>query len=289
MRYLFLLLISLATIGAANAQEVCDNAVDDDADGLIDLNDTTDCVCNAVIGGGEVSSLIPNPSFEEYDCLPTWYSQLDCAETWSQATGSTSDYFYVGSYMPYWIDQPLPGGGNACVGGYICPDYMEYIGACLPEPMLAGTSYSINMSVAAVTQINDLADTTTNILSTIELTLWGYDQCPNWPIAAWLCPEPEGWTVLGTATYTPSGQWSTVNITFTPTYDVEAVMIGSPCVTPTDYPSVSNNALGYFLYDNLTLNQTSTTSCSLAIPTAWPRSISGTTRALRSLAARTVC
>ncbi len=77
-----------------HAQEICNNAIDDDFDGLIDLNDTTDCVCTGVLsGGGQVESLLPNPSFEDFDCIPTTYSQLDCASVWSQATGATSDYF----------------------------------------------------------------------------------------------------------------------------------------------------------------------------------------------------
>ena len=40
-------------------EEICDNAIDDDNDGLIDLNDS-DCACILV----EPVSLIPNPSFE---------------------------------------------------------------------------------------------------------------------------------------------------------------------------------------------------------------------------------
>ncbi len=254
MRSLLLTLFVLALV-PLRAQEICNNAIDDDSDGLIDLNDTTDCTCVTIIGGEGVESIIPNPSFEDYDCLPTWYSQLDCADTWEQATYSTSDYFYVGSYMPYWIPQPLPNGGNACVGGYICPDYMEYIGACLLQPMVAGTSYTINLSIAGVLQTIDLADTVLNTLSNVDITLWGYSQCPTWPIGAPLCPEPDGWTVLATVNYDPSGAWTPVTMTFTPTYDVQAVMIGSPCTPPADYPAVFNTDLAYMLYDGLTLNQ----------------------------------
>lgn len=253
--------LALCCIGtltsSALAQEICDNAIDDDGNGLTDLNDTTGCACNAVIGGNGVSSILPNSSFEDYDCLPTTYSQLDCADTWAQATWSTSDYFYTGSYMPSFIQQPLPGGGNGCVGGYICPDYMEYIGGCLLQPMVTGTSYSLSMSMAAVLVDNMLQNTTPMNLSPVDITIWGYNACPSWPVNASLCPEPEGWTALGTVSYTPDNAWSPVTITFTPTYDVQAIMIGSPCVPPADYPSVSSSWLAYFLYDNLTLNESS--------------------------------
>ena len=54
--------------------EICDNAIDDDLDGLIDLNDP-DCTCEST----EPVSLIPNPSFEDLDCCPDNRSQLNCA------------------------------------------------------------------------------------------------------------------------------------------------------------------------------------------------------------------
>jgi len=67
-----------ASIYAQNT-EICDNGVDDDQDGLIDLNDE-DCACQII----EPISLIPNPSFENQTCCPTNRSQMDCAETWIQ-------------------------------------------------------------------------------------------------------------------------------------------------------------------------------------------------------------
>lgn len=57
--------------------EICNNAVDDDNDGLIDLNDP-DCVCEVL----EPISLIPNPSFEDMNCCPNDRSQLNCAAVW---------------------------------------------------------------------------------------------------------------------------------------------------------------------------------------------------------------
>ena len=85
------LLVFLLSFSVVYGQEICDNGIDDDADGLIDLNDP-DCVCSSAI----ISSLIPNPSFEDMDCCPTSYSQLNCASIWSQATSATSDYFNCG-------------------------------------------------------------------------------------------------------------------------------------------------------------------------------------------------
>ncbi len=58
----------------AMSQEICDNAIDDDADSLVDLNDP-DCKCESLLP----SSLIPNPSFEEMTCCPIENERLDCA------------------------------------------------------------------------------------------------------------------------------------------------------------------------------------------------------------------
>ncbi|MEN8794912.1 MAG: hypothetical protein ABF294_10740 [Flavobacteriales bacterium] len=42
----FLILILILFSGFSFSQEICDNGIDDDGDGLIGLNDTLDCRCN---------------------------------------------------------------------------------------------------------------------------------------------------------------------------------------------------------------------------------------------------
>ena len=71
---LFALFILTCVSYQIEAQEICNNAIDDDGDGFIDFNDE-DCVCNALLP----SSLIPNPSFEDMTCCPTQNEQLECA------------------------------------------------------------------------------------------------------------------------------------------------------------------------------------------------------------------
>jgi hypothetical protein len=51
-------------ITSVHMSEICDNAIDDDNDGYIDINDP-DCICEIV----KPESLIPNPSFEEKKLL----------------------------------------------------------------------------------------------------------------------------------------------------------------------------------------------------------------------------
>ena len=83
-------------------EEICDNALDDDEDGLIDLNDP-DCDCPVL----EPVSAIPNPSFEDMNCCPQDISQLSCADTWIQASEATTDYLHTCGWMG-WEELPPP-------------------------------------------------------------------------------------------------------------------------------------------------------------------------------------
>ena len=148
--------LMLVCIGTMCAQEICTNGVDDDNDGLIDLNDSEDCACTSV---SSVTSLLPNPSFEQYDCLPIVLGELSCADTWEQATIASTDYFLnvPGGLWDEIIPLPLPDGVG--VGGFVISSYPidedgteatynEYIGGCLLAPMEAGVEYTIQMSLA---------------------------------------------------------------------------------------------------------------------------------------------
>ena len=250
-KYLYSLAFAALTISGLHAQEICDNGIDDDADGLIDLNDTTDCGGDIVDG---LPYLLPNRSFELFDCLPVTYTQLECADTWSQATDGTSDYFRTESYMPAFIPQPLPFEGNGCVGGYICPDYMEYIGGCLTEPLVAGSTYTLHLSITGVEVDNQLQFTDPLDLGPVDITVWGLDNCPAWPLPTLLSPESLGWSVVGTATYTPTTAWTELDISLEPGINTNAIMFGSPSY-PVDYPDAFSPFLGYMLYDEMSVSE----------------------------------
>jgi hypothetical protein len=81
--YIFPLLFLLIQFASAQNVEICNNGIDDDGDGLIDLNDP-DCDCSGFSNSTTVPSLIPNPSFEQMNCCPSSYSQMSCATTWVQ-------------------------------------------------------------------------------------------------------------------------------------------------------------------------------------------------------------
>jgi gliding motility-associated-like protein len=266
VRYGLLLVAGLCAT-AVSAQEICNNALDDDADGLIDLNDTADCVCNG-FSAGTVPSLIPNPSFEVYDCVPDSLSELACAEAWQQATDATTDYLLnvPGALWDVDIPQPLP-DGIGIAGGVINPAYREYLGACLTAPMEAGVEYTLRMRVAAGAAQGDSIDGWDYVdippVGAVDITLFGSASCPGWPVIPVFNGDcvvgVDDWAELGAMTYVADGTWLTVTITFVPATDILAVMIGAPCGTavPGSFSLTPDNPYyAYFLYDDLTLNET---------------------------------
>lgn len=242
----FILFILLVFPSALLAQEICDNGIDDDGDGMIDLNDTADCNCSAI--QDEVASLIPNPSFEDTLCCPSSYSQMHCAESWIQASDATSDYYNLcghtviggtgwNAHAPPVI--PLPGGGSGYVGFYNNGDtgwagriYKEYIGACLDAPLLAGQDYRISFFLSWAKGRD-----------TFTLSLFGTPTCYDLPWFGTNCPitsNPSGaaWSELGRETVVlptanigvdSNNVWKKVTIQFTAPTDIYAVALGPSC------------------------------------------------------------
>jgi gliding motility-associated-like protein len=267
MKKILSLVLMFFLVSLSYSQEVCDNAIDDDNDGLIDLNDL-DCSCGQSIS---VPSLIPNPSFEEYDYCPTNYSQLDAASNWIQATYSTSDYFntnlldgtgtcdFVLEAMEYHQLDDFP-NGNACVGALYLRDWNEYVGTTLLSTLVAGTNYKITLNIAAMV-INPYGEHTDEDITSYEpvnVTIYGCNNGTNLPVPTTISPNlaDPTWFEIGHVTYSPTLEWSTVTIDFTPTFNVNAVMIGPPPILPNTYPFSNIDVYPYFLYDNLLLNET---------------------------------
>ncbi len=230
-------------------EEICDNAIDDDGDGLIDLNDP-DCDCPVV----EPVSLIPNPSFEEMNCCPSDRSQLYCSDTWIQASDATTDYLHTCGYMG-WPDFPPPlpfPDGDAIVGfrdGRVLqqnnpqPGWKEYAGACLLAPLQANTQYRFEFYVGFV-----------NLQSSppINITFFGTPDCENLPFGGnndfFGCPtNGPGWVELGAVRLQGSHSWVLGEITVVPEQDIYAIAIGPSCQNTSSLRST------YYFFDNLVL------------------------------------
>jgi gliding motility-associated-like protein len=78
------------------------------------------------------------------------------------------------------------------------------------------------------------------------------------------CPTLlEEWVELGHTTFSALLTWQTITIQFTPTTDIQAVMIGGPCEVPIEFSAAFNIYNPYFFIDNLLLNETSLFSSSI--------------------------
>ncbi len=252
-RYLLIFFLSVSLLSSSPLHEtrlgpeICDNALDDDGDGKIDLNDP-DCDCPEV----KPISLIPNPSFEKMNCCPTNRSQLNCSETWIQASEATTDYLHTCGWMGWdHMPPPLPfPDGMACVGyrngrfnNVVQPGWKEYTGACLASPLRTGTTYRFEFYIGFTQAIYSPPTT---------VVFFGSTDCKNLPFgvgnAGYGCPtNGAGWKQLGSTQVSGVNEWKKVNLTVTPTEDIYAIAIGPDCV--------DLNASGdiYYFFDNLVL------------------------------------
>lgn len=229
-------------------EEVCDNAIDDDNDGLIDINDP-DCTCETI----SLESIIPNPSFEDQNCCPSNHSQMNCAEGWIQPSIGTSDYMHHCGYeyeaVQYTSLNEFPDGEGAI--GFLAgrdPDgkmHLEYIGTCLNQPILKGTTYVLKFHVGFLDEM---------FSPPIRLAVYGTPSCDNLPFTEIEADCPlayPDWFIIGLEEIDSDGAfnvWREFSMTIRPNMDINAIVIGADCVFGS-----SEEGIGYLL-DNLILN-----------------------------------
>lgn len=267
-----LVLLTFLFSSSLLAQEICDNGIDDDGDGLIDLNDP-DCECSDILTG--TNSLIPNPSFEDTLCCPINYSQLSCAATWIQASDATSDYYnacgytYIRRPVHSPPASPIPGNGNGYVGFYNTSrsrppggastngTYKEYVGSCLRRPLRNGQVYTLDFFLSWA-----------HGSDTLIVSIFGTPNCSELPWNGYGCPllSNGSWVELGKDTvvlpkaeisldsngnfldYDSNNLWTPVTISFTTPTDIYAVALGPSC------DSTKSELENYYYADELTLS-----------------------------------
>lgn len=227
--FYFLCIFFLADF--AFTQEICNNGIDDDNDQLIDLNDP-DCDCPDI----PIFSMIPNPSFEEYDCCPSDLAQMECATGWIQASKGTSDYMNLCG----WYDQsrtppplPIPHGQGLVriIDGYLGEEryeqtpYKEYVGACLNEKMDKNKTYKLTLDIGFKNQ---------NLSPDFRLGIFGTSDCAKLPFGgadSVDCPTRyDGWQLIDEVEVNNiPNSWSQLEFTLDPEFDVRAIAIGPSC------------------------------------------------------------
>lgn len=247
------------------AQEICQNGIDDDQDGFLDMDDP-DCLCyNAATFP---ASLLSNSSFEEKESCPTDIGQFSLLKNWTAGTGGSPDYFNCGYKWQSAIEANLTASaGTGYVGALFTPGWKEYIGTCLEQPLAAGISYQLALDVAMLTVDADgkaCGGKQPGDFPPVEIIIYGNKHCSALQQPGNLgCPtggdtqtSTQGgnpsWEIIGSIVYTPSDFWQKQIIYFTPSISVSAIMIGPPCTLPSAYTDFTCQP--YVVYDDLVLN-----------------------------------
>ncbi len=217
--------------------EDCSNAIDDDNDGLIDINDP-DCECEKAS-----PNRIPNPSFEYFNSCPYSNSQLDFATPWVQPFPRSSDFYHeCGEKMDPWM-LPFPDGQGAA-GFYAGTEALkEYLGICLAEPLEKDSTYLIKFYIGFVSLSNSPG---------MELTFFGSPNCASFPTEYVDCPSDQaGWQELNSvyvSTVSRVPSWLEFEIELNPTSETRSLIIGAPC-------EFDGKFEGYYYIDNLRLRE----------------------------------
>lgn len=251
----------------SSAQENCNNGIDDDGNGKIDLNDSN-CVCSNTTS----SNFINNYNFEQMIFCPNKFSQFNAAANWFLPSTGTSDYINSCDFIPVSaVDAgiyPLPSSnGNGVAGILASQDYKEFIAICTNTTLIAGQKYQLNFDIASSTSgrtvfwnpnIGEACNNGNLNAGKIDITLYGRPDC-NTSTPANTNNYPPGWQPLGTATYLPSKNWNQLSIIFTPATDVNSIMLGPPFELPDTYLKEADyfSCFPYFYFDNLILNNAS--------------------------------
>ncbi len=226
------------------AQEDCTNGIDDDNDGLIDLQDD-ECQCLSPTGYYFLED------FENNVCCPQYFTSvgnpfgIECLNGMSAASVGTPDYFHTCGYLgglmgpdPPVIPLPMPSGMGAA-GTVVMPNNVEYIGTCLPSPLVAGVPYEFSVYVGFNTN-NTFASN-----SPLLINIYAANNCSsNFPSSQIFClGQDPNWVVIGSMTVSGNiGEWVQVSTTITPGINYEAIAFGAPC----NYASGNN----YYFFDD---------------------------------------
>lgn len=264
MKFIYLVL-AIGLSGPLLAQEICQNGIDDDLDGSIDMADP-DCLCyNAT---AYPASLISNSSFEEMANCPTEIGQFSLLKNWTAATGGSPDYFNCDYGWESATEANLHASdGTGYVGALFTPGWKEYIGTCLQQPLVAGVPYQLVLDVAMLTVDADGKSCGTKQASDfppVEISIYGNKHCSALQQPGNLgCPTggdtqtstqggDPSWVLVGSVMYAPSDAWDKVIVHFTPSIQVSALLIGPPCTLPSAYSDFTCQP--YIVYDDLVLN-----------------------------------
>lgn len=259
MRSFFLILLVFAILPLA-AQEICTNGIDDDGNGFIDLQDEA-CECNGISTPVPSGNLIPNPSFSDFECCPSNFTQLYCSGNWQSLSTTTPDLHHTCGYLgEAGLEAGIlpPPDGDGAAGIIVSPIWKEYIRTCLDEALVPNESYFFQMEIASSPN-SELGLTCAGgeiFYGELEMVLYGSTECPVFPQIGIECPSinGDGWVALGSVVYQPEVQWGTFSFDFSTDLPIQALALGPPCELLDNYESIEDFCYPYFYFDNLVLS-----------------------------------
>ena len=265
--YRFLLFIFLLHGHAVLAQEICNNGIDDDSDGLVDLHDP-DCQCHFVV----TDNLLQNGSFELYDHCPvnyTYISDSKIATYWQYGSlMNEAEYYHnltcsfdsstIMVHMPPVL--PLPDGegfvsilNSAFINPIPEKDMPKgYVGQCLQAPLSAGDSYTLSFYAGRFRSWDNFIGK--NFPFTVAV--FGNADCNAVPFGDLSalgngCPlNYPGWVLLGKKDVTSAGEWVQSKISFIPSSPINVIEIGVDCSVLPQIPDLADSTtfLDYHIY-----------------------------------------
>ena len=238
-------------------QEICDNGIDDDGDGLIDIFDAQECPCGTFV----LDEVIGD--FEDFTCCPFGPtlapgSGIYCLDDgWGPANVSTADFFHTCGFtgnggISGFPDVPMPiPSGEGAVGMWSVGNIIENIGVCLEGAMQPGAMYDLSMYVGF--NANDSYESPLDV----NVTIFGTPSCGDFPaVGAVGCLQgTQGWEELHTFSVSGAADdtWQYVETSFVSSMGAEAIAFSIACEgNPTlTYHFMDDIHLsGYFLEEN---------------------------------------
>ncbi|MEO0790538.1 MAG: SprB repeat-containing protein, partial [Bacteroidota bacterium] len=220
------ILLGILTLLSATvlAQEICDNGIDDDGDGLVDLQDN-DCICVESFTG-------VTADFEDISCCPQSAAAIDClADGWTTIDVGTPDLSntcgYIGGVGLPEVPLPIP-SGNGAISMLSIQDSQfpgnEGIARCLDCGFIAGETYEISFFVGFNSNLSwNSGD--------VEFAIYGKEDCSDIPDQNPLpCIEDDGWVEMATfGVESVINSWVIVNGSFVSPGNYSAIAFKTSC------------------------------------------------------------
>ena len=189
-----------------------------------------------------------NINIDNFTSCPTSHSQINRVANWERATNTTPDFmcFCNDVWDPLWGTCPTFAsnwiGGFGYIENSVGNVFVEYIGQCLPQPLLTGETYNVSFDIY---QSKGTGDHTINVYGFIGTS------CPTSPESTSDALEFQtGWDIIASITETsePSDTgFTNVGVEFTVANDYAYIAFGEGFLSN---PGVTNT---YFNYDNFCL------------------------------------